>query len=92
MADQIQLRHIKIEGYSQTDEYVSPKRGNYPPIKVQDRRAHGSKIREHINRIKEQFDSWLILGIQYIRIYEFVATSEVYGDERRSRRESSTDR
>lgn len=57
MADQNQLRHIKIEGYSQTDEYVSPKRGNSPPIKVQDRRVHGSKIREHINRIKEQFDS-----------------------------------
>lgn len=57
MADQNQLRHIKIEGYSQTDEYVSPKRGNSPPIKVQNRRVHGSKIREHINRIKEQFDS-----------------------------------
>ena len=57
MADQNPLRHIKIEGYSQTDEYVSPKRGNSPPIKVQDRRVHGSKIREHINRIKEQFDS-----------------------------------
>lgn len=57
MADQNPLRHIKIEGYSQTDEYVSPKRGNSPPIKVQDRRVHGSKIREHINRIKKQFDS-----------------------------------
>jgi len=57
MADQNPLRHIKIEGYSQTDEYVSPKRGNSPPIKVQDRRVHGSKIREHISRIKEQFDS-----------------------------------
>lgn len=57
MADQNQLRHIKIEGYSQTDEYVSPKRGNSPSIKVQNRRVHGSKIREDINRIKEQFDS-----------------------------------
>lgn len=57
MADQNTLRHIKIEGYSQTDEYVSPRRGNSPPIKIQDRRVHGNKIREHINRIKEQFDS-----------------------------------
>ncbi|MBD3329417.1 S8 family serine peptidase [Candidatus Dojkabacteria bacterium] len=57
MADQKPLRHIKIEGYSQTNEYVSPKRGNSPPIKIQNRRVHGSKIREHINRIKEQFDS-----------------------------------
>jgi len=57
MADQNQFRHIKIEGYSQTDEYVSPKRGNSPPIKIQNRRVHGSKIREHINRIKEQFES-----------------------------------
>lgn len=57
MADQNPLRHIKIEGYSQTDEYVSPKRGNSPPVKIQNRRVHGSKIREHINRIKEQFDS-----------------------------------
>ena len=57
MADQNPLRHIKIEGYSQTGEYVSPKRGNSPPIKVQDRRVHGNKIREHINRIKDQFDS-----------------------------------
>lgn len=57
MTDQDPKRHIKIEGYTQTGEYVSPKRGNSPPIKVQDRRVHGSKIREHINRIKEQFDS-----------------------------------
>ncbi|RED92009.1 S8 family peptidase [Marinoscillum furvescens] len=57
MADQDQFRHIKIEGYTQRDKYVSPKRGNSPPIKLQDRRVHGSKIREHINRIKEQFDA-----------------------------------
>ena len=57
MADQNQFRHIKIEGYSQTDEYVSPKSGTSPPIKIQNRRVHGSKIREHINRIKEQFES-----------------------------------
>jgi hypothetical protein len=57
MADQNPLRHIKIEGYSQTGEYVSPKRGNSPPIKIRDRRVHGSRIQEHINRIKEQFDS-----------------------------------
>ncbi|MCB9240216.1 MAG: S8 family peptidase [Flavobacteriales bacterium] len=57
MADQNQFRHIKIEGYSQTDEYVSPKSSTSPPIKIQNRRVHGSKIREHINRIKEQFES-----------------------------------
>lgn len=57
MANQNPLRHIKIEGYSQTDEYVSPKRGNSPPIKVRDRRVHGTRIREYINSIKEQFDS-----------------------------------
>ena len=57
MADQNPLRHIKIEGYSQTGEYISPKRGTSPPIKIRDRRAHGSRIQEHLNRIKEQFDS-----------------------------------
>jgi hypothetical protein len=57
MADQNPFRHIKIEGYSQTGEYVSPKRGNSPPVKVRNRRVHGSRIRENINRIKEQFDS-----------------------------------
>lgn len=57
MADQTPLRHIKIEGFSQTDEYKSPKQGNSPPIKVQNRRVHGSKIWRHLNRIKEQFDS-----------------------------------
>lgn len=51
------LRHIKVTGYYQTGEYVSPRRGNTPPIKIRDRRLHGSKIREHINRIKAEFDS-----------------------------------
>jgi len=57
MADHNSLKHIKFEGYSQTGEYVSPKRGDSPPIKVQNRRVHGSKIQEHLNRIREQFDS-----------------------------------
>jgi hypothetical protein len=57
MIDPKQLRHIKINGYSQTDKYVSPKRGGKFVVKVQDRKVHGNKIREHINRIKEQFDS-----------------------------------
>lgn len=57
MADQNPFRHIKIEGYTQTGEYVSPKRGNSPPVKVRNRRVHGSRIRENINSIKEQFES-----------------------------------
>ena len=57
MADQNPLRHIKIEGYSQTGEYISPQRGTSPSIKIRDRRIHGNRIQEHINRIKEQFDS-----------------------------------
>ncbi|QCX40604.1 S8 family peptidase [Aureibaculum algae] len=57
MTDQTPLRHIKIEGYSQTRDYISPRRGNSPPIKIRDRRVHGSRIQQHINSIKKQFDS-----------------------------------
>ncbi len=51
------LPHIKIDGYSETGEYVSPRRGDSPPIKVQNRRVHGSKLKEHINNIKLEFET-----------------------------------
>lgn len=57
MANQYPLQHIKIEGNTQIDKYVSPKRRNPSPIKNRNRQVHGNKILEHINRIKEQFDS-----------------------------------
>lgn len=57
MSDKDQFRHIKINGFSQTDLYISPKRGDSPAIKVQDRRVHGGKIQRQLNQIKEQFDS-----------------------------------
>lgn len=51
------LPHIKIEGYAHTNEYISPRSGRPPQIKAQNRRAHGSKILDHIKRIQERFDS-----------------------------------
>ncbi len=57
MPGQNQLRHIKIEGYSETDEYKSPKISNSPPVQLRNRQSHGSKIRRHINAIKESYDS-----------------------------------
>ncbi|QJP33070.1 S8 family peptidase [Nonlabens sp. Ci31] len=58
MADQSPLRHIKIEGYSQTDEFVSPRGGGkQPPIRVRERGIHGSKIQEHLNNIKLEFET-----------------------------------
>ncbi len=51
-----QLKHIKIDGYSRTDQFVSPKGGGkQPDIKVRERGIHGSKIREHLNNIKLEF-------------------------------------
>jgi len=58
MADQKPFRHIKIEGYSQTDEFVSPRGGGkQPPIRVRERAIHGNKIREHLNNIKLEFEA-----------------------------------
>ncbi len=57
MADQKPLRHIKIEGFSHSHEYVSPKSPPRIPVKPRNRRIHGNKLKEHLNRIKEQFDS-----------------------------------
>jgi hypothetical protein len=57
MFNQNRLPHIRIKGYSQIDDYISPKRGNSPAIKIQDRRVHGNKLLEHLKIIKEKFDS-----------------------------------
>lgn len=57
MADQNPLRHIKIEGYSQTSEYKSPKGNPILNPKPRNRVQHGNKIYDHLTRIKEQFDS-----------------------------------
>ena len=58
MANQNPLRHIKIEGYSQTDKFVSPRGGGKPPpIRVLERGIHGSKIQEHLNNIKLEFEA-----------------------------------
>ena len=57
MADQNSLRHIKIEGFSHTHEYVSPKPPPRIPVKPRNRRIHGNKLKEHLYRIKEQFES-----------------------------------
>lgn len=57
MADQNPLRHIKIEGYSQTGDYKSPKGNPILSPKPRNRDQHGNKIHDHLKRIKEQFDS-----------------------------------
>jgi hypothetical protein len=58
MTNQNSLRHIKIEGYSQTDEFVSPRGGGKPPpIRVRERAIHGNKIRKHLNDIKLEFEA-----------------------------------
>jgi len=57
MANQNPLRHIKIEGYSETAEYKSPKGNPILNPKPRNRDLHGNKIYDHLNRIKEQFDS-----------------------------------
>jgi len=57
MADQNPLRHIKIEGYSQTDDYKSPKGNPILNPKPRNRDQHGNKIHDHLKRIKSQFDS-----------------------------------
>ncbi|MFK7757093.1 MAG: S8 family peptidase [Flavobacteriales bacterium] len=57
MADKNPLRHIKIEGYSQTADYKSPKGNPILSPKPRNRDQHGNKINDHLKRIKEQFDS-----------------------------------
>lgn len=57
MAEQNPLRHIKIEGYSQTGDYKSPKGNPILNPKPRNRDQHGNKIYDHLTRIKEQFDS-----------------------------------
>lgn len=51
------LPHIKIEGFAHTSEYISPRTGRSSQPKAQNRRKHGSKILDHLNRIQERYDS-----------------------------------
>ncbi|MDA3879367.1 MAG: hypothetical protein PF436_03170 [Prolixibacteraceae bacterium] len=51
-----QLPHITIDDFSQSDNYVSPKSGQGPAIKRQNRAIHGNRIREQLLEIKEEFD------------------------------------
>lgn len=71
MTDQNPKRHIKIEGYTQTGEYVSPKPPPRNPIRPRDRRVHGNKIKEHLERIKEQFDT----------LYEIELSEDIIRDD-----------
>lgn len=58
MADQnTPFEHIKIEGYSQTGEYTSPRMARSKPIQSRNRSTHGNSINRQLNLIKEQFES-----------------------------------
>ncbi|SIS48077.1 Subtilase family protein [Zobellia uliginosa] len=55
MANQNPLRHIKIEGYSRTENYTSP-RSFYPDAPIsRNRIQHGNKIKSHLEQIRNQF-------------------------------------
>ncbi len=55
MANQTSLRHIKIEGYSKTENYASP-RSFYPDAPIsRNRIQHGNKIKSHLEQIRNQF-------------------------------------
>ncbi len=51
------FEHIKIERYSQTGEYKSPRTARSKPIQSRNRSSHGNRINSQLNRIKEQFES-----------------------------------
>ena len=57
MADNRPLKHIKIDGASSSEEFVSPRRGSSPPIKQRNRKRHGNKILDRLNKIREEFES-----------------------------------
>jgi hypothetical protein len=72
MPDQNPLKHIKIEGYSQIDEYKSPKGSPILTPKPRNRDAHGNKIYQHLQRIKNQFD-----GLKEIELPEGIVRDDV---------------
>lgn len=57
MAEQQPLKHIKIEGASGSEDYISPQRGGSPSIQQRDRKQHGNKILDRIEKIKNEFET-----------------------------------
>ena len=57
MANKQLLKHIKIEGASSSENYSSPQGGDSPPIQQRDRKKHGNKILERIEKIKSEFET-----------------------------------
>ena len=57
MAENNRLPHIKVNGYAKAENYTSPKRGDTPPIKVRNRKVHGNKILQHLEKIKSEFEA-----------------------------------
>lgn len=50
------LKHIRIEGHVQTDQYVSPRRPGPRSIQTRDRVVHGGRIKDQLNAIKLEFE------------------------------------
>ena len=51
------LKHIQIEGYTQSDEYISPRRPGRPSIQSRNRTEHGRRIQDQLNLIREEFEA-----------------------------------
>ena len=58
MTEQNQFHHIKIKGYSRTENYTSP-RSFYPDDPIpRNRKLHGIKIKDHLEKIRNQFKQY----------------------------------
>ncbi len=57
MAERNPLKHISIKGYSTIETYASVTTGRGKPIKIRNRDIHGAKIKNHIEKIKQEFEA-----------------------------------
>ena len=80
MAETDRLRHIRLDGYAETQEFTTPGGGGAPKIFPRNREEHGQFILDEISRVQkwyaDQFENDLAPGLEQDRIIYLEIHSE----------------